>query len=242
MSKFAHYQSGHPPRDDQVAKESLVQDKRHNSTTCSLAAPPLISGATPPALPALFSPSMPGSDPSSPFPSHSECVDDLRELPPWHRFSLLAGPTIKVLDDDVFAMGLPRVLFLAASIESRLINEFNHVRLPPSTGLESIMAVCSSPLLIYVTPHAFQLRSKKNLKADLIICRAARLLRMERYILHIHSHYWWKLCNKPFTAADVQDIIGIAMGPEDCYLRLVSQLVAARKREGSVINPDAMQT
>ncbi|KAF2686050.1 hypothetical protein K458DRAFT_471449 [Lentithecium fluviatile CBS 122367] len=179
------------------------------------------------------------SDPHSPV--HAEYVPDIRELTLSQRCALLDGPSIRIFDDTVFAMELPRTLFLTASIQPRLIDGHGCVRLPPSTGLEPIMSVCCWLLTLCSSPLPLDIRPKKDMTAHLLIVRAGRLLETGKYVEHIHKHYWWKLYNKPFAAADVESNLKIAMGPEDCYLRLVSERLAAYRREGLAIDNERME-
>jgi hypothetical protein len=172
---------------------------------------------------------------------HEEYVPDIRKLSFEQRYYLLAGPTVKIFDNDIFAIEIPRTLFLAASVEPSLIDPHGHIRLPPSTGLEPIMAVGCWLLALCSSQFSFHLRPKKEVPADLLICRAGRLLGMEKYIEHIHKHYWWKFYNKPFSADDVQTVLDIAVGPDDCFLRLVSERLATYRREGNAIDTEKME-
>ncbi|KAF2249500.1 hypothetical protein BU26DRAFT_595386 [Trematosphaeria pertusa] len=168
-------------------------------------------------------------------------VADIRELPYVERQALKAGPKVKIFDDNTFIMELPRALFLAATTEPRLITSSGEIHLPPDTGVDGIISVGCWLLAVVDSEETFHLRPKKDMADDLRICRAGRLLGMEKYIDHIHRHYWWKFYNKPFSAADVDLVVGLAMDPKDPFLRLVSERLAAYLRDGQIMNPDALR-
>jgi len=167
-------------------------------------------------------------------PAHPGYVSDIRKLTFPERQSLNTGPTIKLYDDTEFVVEIPRKLFLAATSEARLIpRDSDKIRLPP-TGFNAIMTVCCYLLALVDSPEPFNLRHTFNMESDLMICRAGRNLGMEQYISHMHKHYWWRLYNRPFSAADVDIIVRVALDSEDPFLRLISEILAELLRESDM--------
>jgi hypothetical protein len=176
-----------------------------------------------------------------PCPDHEEHVPDIRMLTLKERRVLGTGPTVTLYDGNDYIMQLPRKLFLAATTVSRLVDDRSDIRLPLDTGYEAVLSIGCYLLALTTSPKPFKLRNKRDLEADLRILKAARLLRMETYVVHIHNWYWWKLNNRPFSAADVQTVLKVSLGSDDPYVQLVGEKIAGLIRNGTLNQVDKLK-
>lgn len=167
-----------------------------------------------------------------PYPTHKEYIPDIRKLPLHERQSLNTGPTVRIYDGTNYIMDLPRNLVLATTANHLLIDAHSTIRMPPDTGAEAILSLGCHLLALTTAHRPFKMRATRDLGADLRVLKAARLLYLDTYTVHIHSWYWWKLKNRPISAADVQVVLRVALGSDDPFLCLVAGRLARLLRDG----------
>jgi hypothetical protein len=148
---------------------------------------------------------------------------------------------VTILCGSIVVDKLPRHVLASISTLPDFLDVSKHeIRLP---GYIAIMHV--HHLLVWLQKYfdgdgTRVVEAFKNVRDDLCLLRASRLLGLEQFVAHIDRFYVWRLRHlhdHPLTISGVQAVVELAASADDKYLRLLAEEMVDSLRQGKVRFP-----
>ncbi|KAF2875586.1 hypothetical protein BDV95DRAFT_654376 [Massariosphaeria phaeospora] len=157
---------------------------------------------------------------------------DIRNLSKVGREALRVGEAVQVFEGGEPIAFMPKALFLAVSSKPELVNSGNEIHVVAGTGRNPILHIVKYFNDVTQTLGIFSMREEETAFRTLAICRAARLLGVDRYTGHLHGGIWNQLHRDPADVELIYAILALENTMADPYFSGLAARLAYVKRQG----------